>query len=203
MSEPVAKRAAFDISHNETPVLPETAKLPLPRIPATSDNVPEELRQAWIQHMVNGFKQNQQMFESTLAAFMKPYRLTVIFYSAMFLVGVGLFLTAAIIGLTKGDRAVALGFAGLSVGALLTFFIQQPLRALEENLECITWLGVAFNTYWSRLMYATEADRIQSDLKAAEDDFRASVEKLISTHNELRNKRPEIKTSGGANAQQS
>lgn len=200
MTEPVAEQAAFNTAHNEMLVLPEAAKLPLPRIPATSDNVPEELRRAWTQHMINGFKQNQQMFESTLAAFMKPYRLTVIFYSAMFLVGIGLFVTAAIIGLNKGDRVVALGFAGLSVGALLTFFIQQPLRALEENLECVTWLGVAFNTYWSRLMYATEADRIQSDLKAAEDDFRASVAKLISTHNELRNKRPEV---GGGDAEQS
>jgi hypothetical protein len=143
---------AFDISHQERMVLPEDSKLPVPRIPASLEaaTVPDELREAWMQHMINGFKQNQKMFESTLAAFMKPYRLTVVFYSAMFLVGIGLFLTSAIIGLTKGDRVVAIGFAGLSVTALLTFFIRQPLRSLEENLECITWLGVAFNTYWAR-----------------------------------------------------
>lgn len=192
MTKPFANPAASGISYDESLVLPETGKLPLPRVPATFDDqgVPKELRDAWVQHMVSGFKQNQQMFESTLAAFMKPYRLTVLFYSAMFLVGIGLFLTSAIIGLTKGSNVVALGFGGLSVGALLTFFIKQPLRALEENLECITWLGVAFNTYWCRLMYATDAERIQSDLKGAEDDFRVSVEKLINTHNELRNKRP-------------
>jgi hypothetical protein len=183
---------ALDISHQERIVLPENAKLPLPRVPAVLDAavVPEELRDAWVQHMISGFKQNQQMFESTLAAFMKPYRLTVLFYGAMFLVGIGLFLTSAIIGLTQGDRVVAIGFAGLSVTALLTFFIRQPLRALEENLECITWLGVAFNTYWARLMYTSDPERVQADLKAAEDDFRISVEKLISIHKELRDKRP-------------
>ena len=31
---------------------------------------------------------------------------------------------------------------------------------------------------------------IQADLKAAEDDFRASMEKLIARHAELRGKRP-------------
>jgi len=192
MTEPVRKQTSFDASHNEPLVLPGGAKLPLPRVPngAEAAAVPDDLREAWLQHMINGFRQNQRMFESTLAAFMKPYRLTIVFYAAMFLVGLGLFVASVIIGLTKGDRVVALGFAGLSVGAFLTFFVQHPLRALEENLECITWLGVAFNTYWTRLMYANEPERVQADLKAAEDDFRASVEKLISIHNELRNKRP-------------
>lgn len=192
MTEPVATQAGLDVSHRERLVLPEDSKLPLPQLPATFDaaNVPQELSRAWTQYMITGFKQNQQMFESTLAAFMKPYRLTVLFYAVMFVVGIGLFVTAAIIGLAKGDRVVALGFAGLSVGTLLTFFVRQPLRALEENLECITWLGVAFNTYWTRLMYAADKERVQADLKSAEEDFRASLEKLITTHSDLRDKRP-------------
>jgi hypothetical protein len=196
MTEPIAKHPGFDISHREKLVLPGDSKLPLPQLPVTfgAANVPEELRRAWTQYMISGFKQNQQMFESTLAAFMKPYRLTVLFYAVMFVVGIGLFVASAIIGLTKGDRVVALGFAGLSVGTLLTFFVRQPLRALEENLECITWLGVAFNTYWTRLMYASDNERVQADLKSAEDDFRASIEKLITTHSELRNKRPGLAT---------
>jgi ABC-type multidrug transport system fused ATPase/permease subunit len=189
MNEPVAKPTVVDIPHNERLVLPEEAKLPLPR-PGNMAEVPPELRNAWMQHMINGFQQNQQMFKSTLAAFMKPYRLTVIFYAAMFVVGIGLFLAAVVIGFTKGDRVIAVSFAGLSITAFLTFFIRQPLRALEENLECITWLGVAFNTYWSRLMYATDANRIQEDLEAADDAFRSSVKQLIKTHDELRKNRP-------------
>ena len=58
-------------------------------------------------------------------------------------------------GIPKSVAAIA--FGGLSVGSFLLFFIRQPLQALEENLEFITWLGVAFNTYWTRLMYLTRS----------------------------------------------
>ena len=140
--------------------------------------------------MIKGLKQNEQMFQTTLKAFMKPYRLTVWLYATLFVVGIGLFVVAAIIGLRDGNSVVAIAFAGLSVAAFLAFFVQQPLHALEENLEFITWLGVAFNTYWTRLMYMTDPKTAQTELKAAEDDFRTSVERLIAQHAELRCKRP-------------
>jgi len=172
-------------------VAPGPAKLPLPnpRQPPREGDLTEVLRTAWMEYMVNGFKQNERMFQSTLAAFIKPYRLTVWLYATLFIVGVGLFVVAAVIGLRNGDSVVAIAFAGLSVGAFLAFFVSRPLHALEENLEFITWLGVAFNTYWTRLMYMTDAATIQAELKAAEDDFRASVERLIAQHAALRKKR--------------
>jgi hypothetical protein len=168
------------------------SKLPLPAIQSLSGApaVPQALQEAWTQHMINGFRQNEQMFKSTLEGFMKPYRLTVGLYVVLFGVGLGLFLVAAVIGLRNGSSVVAIAFAGLSVAAFLAFFVRQPLHALEENLECITWLGVAFNTYWTRLMYMTDPATVQADLKAAEDDFRVSVERLIAKHAELRGKRP-------------
>lgn len=166
-----------------------SSKLPLPEPPA-SPTLPPELKQAWVHYMANGFKQNEVMFQSTLAAFMKPYRLTIWLYMTLFAVGLGLFLSATVIGLRGGNSVVAVAFAGLSVGAFLAFFVRQPLHALEQNLEFITWLGVAFNTYWTRLLYMTEAKSVQPELKEAENDFRASVEKLIALHEELRGKRP-------------
>jgi hypothetical protein len=171
------------------------SKLPLPQQPEPTGQaaLPQELKTAWTQYMVNGFKQNEQMFHSTLEAFMKPYRLTVRLYATLFGVGIGLFVVAAVIGLRKGDSVVAIAFAGLSVAAFLTFFVRQPLHALEENLEFITWLGVAFNTYWTRLMYMTDPKTVQAELKAADDDFRASIERLITQHAGSRGKR----TGGG------
>jgi hypothetical protein len=138
--------------------------------------------------MINGFQQNERMLKSTLNAFMKPYRLTVWLYAALFGVGIGLFATAAVIGLRRGDSVVAIAFAGLGAANFLAFFVRQPLQALETNLECITWLGVAFNTYWTRLMYMSDPKTIQADLKQAESDFRESVELLIAKHAELRAK---------------
>ncbi|MDD5266646.1 MAG: hypothetical protein PHO08_05905 [Methylococcales bacterium] len=183
----------------------DASKLPLPPDSTAAGTVPEELKAAWTQYMVNGFKQNEQMFQSTLQAFMKPYRLTVWLYATLFVVGLGLFLVAAVIGLRNGDSVVAIAFAGLGTAAFLAFFIRQPLHALEENLQFITWLGVAFNTYWTRLMYMTDPKTVQTELKAAEDDFRASVERLIVQNAELRGKRPggADKPKGGGNVEQS
>jgi hypothetical protein len=171
----------------------ESAKLPLPRPPAgnaTEAAVPPELQAAWLEHMVRGFKQNERMFQDTLQAFMKPYRLTVWLYVTLFAVGLGLFIVAAVLGLRGGESVTALAFAGLGVTSFLAFFLRHPLRALEENLECITWLGVAFNTYWTRLMYMNDPATIQADLRAAEADFQASVGKLIAQHATLREQRP-------------
>jgi hypothetical protein len=176
--------------HEATPVVPgESGLSKLPR-PTEPTGLSKELKAAWTEYMISGFKQNEQMFERTLEAFMKPYWLTLWLYGALFLVGIVLLIVAAVIGLRKGDSVTAVAFAGLSVGTFLAFFLRQPLHALEENLEFITWLGVAFNTYWTRLMYMTDSKTVQAELKAADDDFRKSVEQLISRHAKLRNKRP-------------
>lgn len=170
------------------PILPG-AKLPLPNGEPIKD-APEELRKAWIDYMVHGFKNNEEMFKRTLKAFMKPYHLTVWMYGVLFVVGIALFVLAGILGFREGKSVVAIVFAGLGAGAFLAFFIRQPVQALEENLEFITWLGVAFNTYWTRVMYMMDMKTIQTDLKAADDDYRTSVERLITKHAELRRKRP-------------
>lgn len=166
------------------------AKLPLIPLPGNHSAVPPALQEAWTNYMINGFRQNEKMFESTLQGFMKPYRLTIWFYGLLFLVGIGLFVAAAIIGLNGGSSVVAIAFGGLSVAAFLSFFVQRPMQSLEENLEFITWLGVAFNTYWTRLMYMADPATVDADLKRADDDFRASVKDLIAEHAKLREKRP-------------
>lgn len=171
---------------------PGFSKLPPPPLPPGigGQPVPQELQDAWTRYMVKGFAQNEEMFRRTLEAFMRPYHLTVWLYGLLFAVGIGLFLAGAVIGLRNGNSVVAVAFAGLSVASFLAFFVRQPLHALEENLQFITWLGVAFNTYWTRLMYMVDARTVQAELKAAEDDFRSSVERLIAQHAELRGKRP-------------
>jgi hypothetical protein len=177
----------------EKPILPEEAvsKLPLLPPPGTAgEGVPEALQAAWTNYMIEGFSQNQIMFRKTLRAFTRPYWLTVLFYCALFAVGLGLFVAAAIVGIKGGSSVVALAFGGLSVATFIGFFLQRPLQSLEENLEFIAWLGVAFNTYWTRLMYIQDPATVDADLKRADDDFRASLEKLIAQHAQLRAKRP-------------
>jgi hypothetical protein len=171
------------------PLIKPGAKLPPPRTESLA-NAPEEIRKAWIDYMVNGFRNNEEMFRRTLEAFMKPYHLTIRMYSALFVLGLALFAAAAVIGWRDSRSAVAIAFAGLGVGAFLTFFIRQPVQALEENLEFISWLGVAFNTYWTRLMYMLDSQTVQQDLKAADEDFSNTIARIIDRHAELRGKRP-------------
>jgi hypothetical protein len=165
-------------------------------LPYPDENGSSELKAAWTKYMVNGFKQNELMFKNTLNAFMKPYRLTIGLYVILFLLGIGFFVAAVVIGLRDNNSVVAIAFAGLSVTSFLVFFVRQPLHALEENLEFITWLGVAFNTYWTRLMYMSDPKIAQKELKAAEEDFRASIERLIAQHAALRGKRSQLSDVG-------
>lgn len=159
------------------------AKLPNPA-PASA-----KLTAAWEQYMLNGFTNNERMFKRTLEAFMRPYNITVGMYVILFIIGIVFFSIAVFQGLNNDQSLVAIGFGGLSVASFVLFFIRQPVQALEENLEFITWLGVAFNTYWTRLMYMQNQDTIQAELKAATDDYSNTVERLINKHAELRGKR--------------
>jgi hypothetical protein len=165
-------------------------KLPPGSIPDGFDQVPAEVRAAWTGYMVNGFHQNEEMFKRTLSAYIKPYQLTLWLYGALFVVGLTLVVVAAVAGLLNDGTVVPIVFAGLGASAFLMFFIRQPTQALEENLEFITWLGVAFNTYWTRLMYIQDVNTVQAELKQANDDFVEGVERLIDKHAALRGKRP-------------
>ena len=176
----------------------EMSKLPVPEAGTSADHpLPPELRAAWNAYMVNGFRHNEEMFRRTLDAFMRPYNITVIMYVALFVVGLGFFAGAIYLGMQDPTSVAAIAFGGLSVGSFLLFFVRQPLQALEENLEFITWLGVAFNTYWTRLMYLSKIDSMQTDLKQAADDYIASVEHLIDKHAAMRDHRPGRELNGG------
>ncbi len=155
-----------------------------------NDKLAAELDRAWADYMIQGFEQNRIMFDKTLKSFTKPYWLTVWLYAFTFLVGIGLFVTAAIIGVSGGNSVTTLAFCGMGVATFVGFFIQRPLQSLEENLQFITVLGVAFNTYWTKLLYMQDAATVKADLSAADAEFRAAMEKLIDMQSKLRRKRP-------------
>jgi hypothetical protein len=143
------------------------------------DRLVAELDRAWADYMIQGFQQNRIMFEKTLKSFTKPYWLTVWLYAFTFLVGIGLFVTAAIVGVSGGSSVTTLAFCGMGVATFVGFFIQRPLQSLEENLQFITVLGVAFNTYWTKLLYMQDPATVKADLSAADAEFRTAMEKLI------------------------
>jgi hypothetical protein len=81
-------------------------------------------------------------------------------------------------------------FGGLGVVAFLSYFISRPLQALEQNLQFITWLGVVYNTYWTRLASMMDQATVQKDLQEATRDATNEIEKIIAKHAEVSGKRP-------------
>jgi hypothetical protein len=63
---------------------------------------------------------------------------------------------------------------------------------LEENLQFITWLGVIYNTYWTRLANAQNADTFQGDIQAATNEFVTQVQQLVDVHGARSERRPKI-----------
>lgn len=165
---------------------------PIPPSPVPGKPLSEadpELYTAWREHMQRGFENNQVMFERVLAGFMNPYWTTVWMYRVLFAVGLGAFIVAALLAF-QGRDVATITFGGLSIASFLTYFFNRPLRALEENLQFITWLGIIYNSYWTRLTYVTELDTVQAELEDATNDAIEKISALSDKHAERSENRP-------------
>ena len=178
---------------DESPPVPW---LPIPPVDSTLEGMDPALYAAWREHIIQGFRNNQEMFERVLRSFMDPYNATVRMYRMMFMVGLLSFVVAICMSIWTREALFALVFGGLSAASFITFFLSRPLRSLEENLNFITWLGVIYNSYWARLVYALNAETVQADLKEITEDFVRQIERLIERNNITREDReePEIKS---------
>lgn len=174
--------------------IPLPDQLPLPPIAegALLRDVDPILYEAWRDHVREGFEQNSEMFTRVLDAFMEPYYTTVWMYRVLFAVGVLSFIAAVGLSIWTGTPWFGLIFGGLSIAAFISYFFNRPLQALEENLHFITWLGIIYNSYWTRLAYMFDQKTVQQDLKAATDDAVAELDKLLTKHQQVSGRRPNV-----------
>jgi hypothetical protein len=173
-----------------TKLLSGTSFLPPPAVPEGLAKMDPELYKSWREHIIAGFKHNEEMFRRVLEAFMRPYQTTVWMYRILFGVGIISFLFAAGMSAWTKEAKFGLIFGGLGVVAFLSYFISRPLQALEQNLQFITWLGVVYNTYWTRLASMMDQATVQKDLQEATRDATNEIEKIIGKHAEVSGKRP-------------
>ena len=171
----------------------DTSYLP-PPVTGRDGAVDRDLLVAWKDHMKEGFKQNNKMFRRVLSAFMLPYWFTVVMYVALFLFGLGAFGLAAVLAAQQQFDFAAV-FGGLSAVTFLAFFISRPLKALEQNVILITWLGIVYNTYWSQLMNATNQETIQKDLDAITNSALNDLRALLAAQGKLSSQRPDPPSS--------
>ncbi|MEX1020539.1 MAG: N-acetylmuramidase domain-containing protein [Litorilinea sp.] len=207
----VAGRATADIAGDTAgitgrglhPAFPQPtpaigSRLPLPTPDKDLAEADPALYEAWRKHIEQGFTNNQTMFEQVLRGFMNPYWTTVWMYRVLFGVGILAFVAAAILAYalraSPGAAFASAGlFGGLSVAAFLSYFLSRPLQALEENLQFITWLGIIYNSYWTRMAYIRKQDTVQAEIDAVTTDTIARLNALIDKHAELRAKRPGLR----------
>lgn len=152
-----------------------------------------ELYAAWRHHIEHGFKTNQTMFSRIIEAFMQPYRTTIWMYRILFGVGVAAFLVAAGLSAFAGKEGYALVFGTVGIVAMLSYFFNRPLRALEENLQFITWLGIIYNTYWTRLVCTQDVAAFQQEAEAITNDTIAKIKELMDKHTERSSQRPGLR----------
>jgi hypothetical protein len=170
--------------------------LPLPEGPTGENGAPAidpEIYAAWRRHMIHGIEQNEVLFGQILSAFMQPYRTTVWMYRSLFVVGIVAFAAAIVMAYLTRSLEFAYAFGGLGAIAFVSFFLSRPIRSLEENLNFITWLGVIYNSYWTRLVYAVNLATIQEDLEKITNDFTRQIQELLDKNKEHHDRRPGLR----------
>lgn len=189
-SEAIAANAEQPGERNVRPATQVREPAPAEPLPATgveSGGTPPaardpELYAVWKQHVENGFANNQLLFQQLLEGFLNPYWTTVWMYRILFGLGVASFLVAVALSAFTDKEGFTLIFGGLSALSLLAFFFNRPLQALEENLQFITWLGLIYNSYWTRLLYLNSQPDAQEQLQDATDDAIKRIKELIAAH---------------------
>jgi hypothetical protein len=169
-----------------------SSRLPVPPRPNNLAELDPEMYAAWRNHVLSGFANNQRMFEQLVDGFMGPYRTTVQLYRLTFFVGIVSFVVAALLSAFTGQIMFGVLFGGIGVAAFISYFITRPLRALEENLNFITWLGVIYNSYWTRLVYVMSMETVQQDIAAITNDFTRQMQELLDKSAALHKDRPGI-----------
>jgi hypothetical protein len=149
-----------------------------------------QLYEYWREHVRQGYQRNDEMFRRILDGFMTPYYTTVWMYRILFGVGIASFLVAAGVSVWLQSAVFGLVFGGLSIAAFLAYFVSRPLLSLEQNLKFVTWLGVVYNTYWTRLTELHDRQTVQQDLHALPQDTIADLVELIDKHAAASDRRP-------------
>ncbi len=163
---------------------------PLPTIPDDYKEKNPELYKAWVEHIKKGYKNNDEVFRRVFNALMRSHNSTVLMYWTLFVVGIGFFVAAGVFAFVRNQPVPAAVFGGLSVAAFLSYFVTRPTQAVEENLQYITWLGVIYNSYWTRLAWSFDERTAAASLEKATDDATTQLNALVDRYAESVSKRP-------------
>ncbi len=171
------KQSMSNEEHDELDFMPQPQ-------PQPGGTLNESVLAAWQQHTVDGYKNNQKMFEETLAMYKYPYRLTLLFYSIWFLTGISAFILAIVFAFQDGSPWQEGIFGSISIITFIAFFWAKPLHSMEENLILITRLGLIFTSYWARTMNTRDAETFDTDMTKITHETVEELDKLLKLYRE-------------------
>lgn len=108
-----------------------------------------------------------------------------VLYCLLFLLGFGTAIAAVIRGFQADSTGAALGtfaIAGVSAASFFALTITRPLESLERNTIYSSWLATILNTYWTRLLYFSKPETIDTDLQDATEDLVKQLTALADQH---------------------
>lgn len=158
-----------------------TGRLPQPGAPAIF-NADPELLAAWRKYIAASLANNQTVFQRLLDGFLRPYWTTVWMYRILFALGVLSFVLAAALAIFTGRSGSVMLFGGLSAIVVLGYFFSRPIQGLEQNLHFLAWLGIIYNSYWTRLTLLNNEATIQRDISDVTDEAVARIQALAAEH---------------------
>ncbi len=135
------------------------------------------LYKAYVEHIQDGYKNNDRIFAEVLRAFLLSHYSTLVMYWILFAVGVGSVVAAIVLGLVRDQVVAGAAFAGLSVVAFIGYFIGRSTQSVEENLIYITWLGVIYNSYWTYLAWTTKRESAANGIDQSDERCASAVGK--------------------------
>lgn len=106
----------------------------------------------------------------------------------VFGIGIVSFVLAAVAGLghpSQREAIVSGAFGGLSAIVFLGFFISRPMAAVGSSGAKLAWLLATVNTYWTKLIYMNENEKVLEDLQHAQEQFEASMGTYLTTIKEF------------------
>jgi hypothetical protein len=169
-----------------------TGRLPRPGVPPQFAGDPELLA-VWSKHVAASLANNQVLFQRVLQGFLRPYWTTVWMYRILFALGVMSFLLAAGLAIFSGRTMSVITFGGLSAITVLGYFFNRPLQSLEQNLQFLTWLGIVYNTYWTRLTLLNDEQTVHKDIDHLTNETISRIKALVAEHEKRSKERLELR----------
>jgi hypothetical protein len=95
----------------------------------------------------------RKVMEDTFDNAAHTYRSVTVMNQVMFVVGIGLFIFAALYAVFANEKAYSLLFGGMGVVSFVAMFILGPIDKTQKALSNLVQVEVAFMTYFDQLSF--------------------------------------------------